>query len=348
MPPAATAARRVPWPERAPPPPQPQPQLQSRLLPKPTLTLLFLLALLARRADAQFAYFTTLFNQSSAKATAILQAQLEDSADLWQVFYPNKYLLPTDYYSFLPPNRATEYTQNVIFNPCQGYEYNCCFDTYGTPEYVVVDSDPNSQTYGTRSNVLDTGAVIDPTTSRLPDDELFIDNSCTGVNLPAPRTDCVMSRIARRPFASLPRCWNRNDTVVADGSCRSPADGSLLPLCIELAVTQTNFIIECDNDFKTDPHCGTFLEVHRPGFADKIGEARLRAMYPSGYRTTVLSTTYKGDQTRTLCYDSIKKGKFELWWVQRTRYNFVVERRIPFSIISPECDCEYDRPRALA
>jgi len=53
---------------------------------------------------------------------------------------------------------------------------------------------------------------------------------------------------------------------------------------------------------------------------------------------TVLSTTYKGDQTRTLCYDAIKKGRFELWWVQRTRYNFVVERRIPFTVISPECD----------
>jgi hypothetical protein len=98
-----------------------------------------------------------------------------------------------------------------------------------------------------------------------------------------------MSRVARRPFSSLPRCWNRNESIVADGSCRSPVDGSLLPLCIELAVTQTNFIVECANEFKADPHCGTFLEVHRPGFAEKIGEARLRAMYPSGYRMTVLA-----------------------------------------------------------
>ena len=156
-----------------------------------------------------------------------------------------------------------------------------------------------------------------------------------------------MSRVARRPFSSLPRCWNRNESIVADGSCRSPADGSLLPLCIELAVTQTNFIVECANEFKADPHCGTFLEVHRPGFAEKIGEARLRAMYPSGYRMTVLSTTYKGDQARTLCYDALKKGRFELWWVQRTRYNFVVERRIPFSVSSPECDWDDSNNRYL-
>ena len=156
-----------------------------------------------------------------------------------------------------------------------------------------------------------------------------------------------MSRVARRPFSSLPRCWNRNESIVADGSCRSPVDGSPLPLCIELAVTQTNFIVECANEFKADPHCGTFLEVHRPGFAEKISEARLRAMYPSGYRMTVLSTTYKGDQARTLCYDALKKGRFELWWVQRTRYNFVVERRIPFSVSSPECDWDDSNNRYL-
>ena len=334
----------------------PAPPLAPLSLP-PMLALLptlALLALLARPARAQYAQGTMLFVQTEAASTGLLQAQLQDSADLENVYYPNKYLLPTDYYSFLPPDRLSQYTQNVIFNPCQGYEFNCCFDTFGTPEYQRVDSEPYlasgqlNPNYGARSSVLDDGSIIDPTTSRLPDDEFFIDNSCTDVNMPYPRTDCVMSRVARRPFSKLPRCWNRNDTVVADGSCRSPVDGSPLPLCIELGVTQTNFIIECANEFQADAHCGTFLEVHRPGFAEKIGEARLRAMYPSGYRMTVLSTTYKGDKTRTLCYDALKKGKFELWWVQRTRYNFVVERRIPFSIISPECDCEYDRPRALA
>ena len=103
-------------------------------------------------------------------------------------------------------------------------------------------------------------------------------------------------------------------------------------------MTQTSFINACANDFAEDPHCGTFLEVHWPGFAVKLGEVRLRAMYPSGYRMTVLSTTYMGDQSRTLCYDPLKQGHYELWWVQRTRWAFIVERRMRFKITSPQCD----------
>jgi hypothetical protein len=150
-------------------------------------------AFLARPACAQYAQGTNLFVQTASAATGILQAQLQDSEDLENVYYPNKYILPADYYSFLPPDRLSQYTQNVIFNPCQGYEYNCCFDTYGTPEYQVVDSSPklpdgsDNPNYGLRTSVLDDGSIIDPTTSRLPDDEFFIDNSCTGVNLPASR-----------------------------------------------------------------------------------------------------------------------------------------------------------------
>ena len=235
----------------------------------------------------------------------------------------------------------------MIFDPCNGYEFNCCFDTYGTPEFVRVDSDPTSPTYGSSQQVFDDGTILDPTVSRLPDDSYYIDNSCTGPGLPYPRTDCVLSRIAASPFPILPRCWNRNDTLVANRNCRSPLDGSVLPLCIEVAVTQTSFIVECGGEFVDDEHCGTFLEIHRPGYADKISEVRLRGMYPSGYRMTVISTTYKANAAQTICYDQIKKGLFEIWWVQRTRYNFIVERRVPFQIISPECDWDDPNNRYL-
>jgi hypothetical protein len=62
---------------------------------------------------------------------------------------------------------------------------------------------------------------------------------------------------------------------------------------------------------------------------------------------TVISTTYKGDPNRTICYDQIKQGKFEMWWVQRTRHNLVVERRVPFTVISPECDWDDPNNRYL-
>jgi hypothetical protein len=306
-----------------------------------------LIALGLERAAAQYADGTTLFTETMGLANAVLNTSITNLPDLEMIFYPNKYRLPTDYYTFLPPDRAADYTQNVIFNPCQGYEYNCCSDTYGTPEYLIVDSDPASPGYGTRQQQLDDSSTLDPTASRLPDDEFFVDNSCTGANQPPGRTDCVIARVARRAPSMFPRCWNRNDTVVADQPCRSPFDGSVLPLCIELGVTQTNFVVECGGAFANDPHCGTFLEVHRPGFALSVGEVRLRGMYPSGYRMTVISTTYMQDSGRTLCYDEIKKGNYELWWVQRTLYNFVVERRIPFRVISPECDWDDPNNRYL-
>lgn len=68
--------------------------------------------------------------------------------------------------------------------------------------------------------------------TRYPDDEYFIDPECTGML--EPRTDCVAQRTARKEFSKRPRCWNFNDTIVADASCRSPVDGSTLPTCFEV------------------------------------------------------------------------------------------------------------------
>lgn len=312
------------------------------------LVILFLSSsFVVRPTHGQYIIGSYLYNQTYAEGNSLLTAQLRDHPDLENIFYPNKYRLPRDFYVYQPPNRDTEYTQNVILNPCSNYEYDCCFDTYGTPEYSYVENNASLATYGTRSTLNDDGDVMDIDTSRRPDDELFIDESCEGENLPLGRTDCVMSRVARRSFSLLPRCWNVNDSVIADANCRSPADGTPLPLCLEVAVTQTAFILECGGDFATNEHCGTYLEIHRPARADKLSEVRLRAMYSSGYRMTVISTSYKGDSGRTICYDPIKKGAYEIWWVMRTLYNFIVERRIPFKVVSPECDWDPENNRFL-
>ena len=309
--------------------------------------LLILVLLFSRLSSAQYAMNTVLYNQTLATGNLVLTGQVTDNMYLEDIYYPNKYILPTDFYTYKAPNRDKEYTQNVIFNPCEGYSHDCCSDTYGTPEYLSVNSDPKSINYGIRRQRLDDGSTLLQAVSRLPDDQLYIDDSCQGLNLPPGRTDCYEVRLARKPFPILPRCWNRNETVIGDGTCRSPSDGSSLNLCIELGITQTGFIYECGGEFKEDPHCGTFLEIHRPGFADKVSETRLRGLYPSGYRMTVISTTYKGDPNRTICYDQIKQGKFEMWWVQRTRHNLVVERRVPFTVISPECDWDDPNNRYL-
>lgn len=201
--------------------------------------------------------------------------------------------------------------------------------------------------FGTRTRTYADGSALADEVSRRPDDELFIDETCEDEYLPEGRADCVMPRIARRPPRVMPRCWNWNESVVADQPCRAPADGSPVELCLEVGITQSAYVVECGGKAMTDPHCGTFLEIHRPGRADKLSETRLRGSYPSGYRMTIISTTYKRHSSRVICYDPIKQGNYEAWWVQRTFYNFIVERRIPFRVISPECDWDPQNNRFL-
>ncbi|KAA0146079.1 hypothetical protein FNF29_08267 [Cafeteria roenbergensis] len=138
----------------------------------------------------------------------------------------------------------------------------------------------------------------------------------------------------------LPRCWNHNSSVIANEPCRAPADGAMIPLCLQLGVTQTAYIVECGGEFRNDPNCGTFLEIHRPGRREVLAQARLRGQFASGYRSTVISTTYRGNSSRVLC-----EGAHELWWVQRTRHRWVVEAILPFHISSPRCDWDLTNNR---
>lgn len=130
-----------------------------------------------------------------------------------------------------------------------------------------------------------------------------------------------------------PRCWNHNDSIVAHASCRAPLDGAELPLCMEVGITQTAYIPECGGKYLDDASCGTFLEIHKPGDPTILSDVRLRGQYASGYRMAVISTTYMRNLSRIIC-----EGDHEVWWVHRTRWAWVVERRIPFNIKSPRCD----------
>jgi hypothetical protein len=92
---------------------------------------------------------------------------------------------------------------------------------------------------------------------------VVLDESCTDVYTPDPH--CLVERVRRTDYPVLPRCWNHNDTVLAGVPCRAPKDGSPIGMCLELGFTQSAYIVECGGRYKNDPHCGTFLEIHRPG-----------------------------------------------------------------------------------
>ena len=259
---------------------------------------------------AQFGSGSQQYNESVAAAEQNVTLGLEMAPGLEEIYFPQLTVLPIDTYVPKTADSAAAYTQNVIFDPCRGYAYNCCNDTYGTPEFIAYVANPAATNYGTEQYYAADGSVMNKVDSRRPDDELYINEDCTGPS--TPNINCVIARLAARPFPVMPQCWNYNASVVADKPCRAPADGSNVDLCIEVGITQTAFIVECGGQYATSSHCGTFLEVHRPGSDEVLAETRLRGMYTSGYRMSLISSTYKQAPNQVICSDPITMGRYEV------------------------------------
>jgi hypothetical protein len=111
-------------------------------------------ALLAR---GQFPENGGLYNQELKKQNEYLDFILQNHPDLENIFFPNKYMIPKDFYADKP---TTDYLMTVTFDPCRGHDYNCCNDTYGTPEWRTIDDVPTSPTFGGDILTTETGAVL--------------------------------------------------------------------------------------------------------------------------------------------------------------------------------------------
>jgi hypothetical protein len=290
---------------------------------------------------AQYLAGSGLYQQEVERVAAKLDNELQNHPDLEDKYFPEKYLLPVNFYR---EEYTTDYTMNVIFDPCRHSGFDCCKDTYGVPEFRLFETNNRSSKFGDEIFLKENGRPLDPFArcatlrrvavvppwwlqrerrvlsrvltvrasvtwtwcrSRRPNDDLVLDEGCLGrFN---PDVGCVERRMRRVDATLTPECWNYNDTVVAGIRCRAPFDGSILEACVELGFTQTAWIVECGGKYATDPHCGTFLEIHLPGDPTILAETRLRGQLTSGYRMTVMSTTFKGDSSRTLCV-----GKYEV------------------------------------
>jgi hypothetical protein len=107
---------------------------------------------------------------------------------------------------------------------------------------------------------------------------------------------------------------------------------------MEVGYMQTAYIVQCRGEFAHAPNCGTYLEIHSPDDEAVLSQVQLPGGFQAGYRMSGLNTTYLGNSSRLLCYNSVSSGQYEVWWVHRTRSNRIIERILPFRILAPVCD----------
>ena len=150
----------------------------------------------------------------------------------------------------------------------------------------------------------DRGQLKTLETSRRADDEVVVAEECTGINEPFPY--CMGVRLQKKKYSQMAACTDNNETVNAMLDCYS-VDGFLSPHCIQIAYSQSSFIHICGGDFADDPHCGTYLEVHRlngsPYDPEEVllSDQKITTRETSGMVTTTLPLFYKGDPTKILC-----------------------------------------------
>ncbi|KAG6960987.1 hypothetical protein JG688_00009340 [Phytophthora aleatoria] len=255
----------------------------------------------------------------------------------------------TDIYSFVEP---TEFVIGLLLDPCRNHPVDCCNDRFGEPAYV-----DSSATIAEKISLVDeSGATLDVSVSRIGDRPSIFDQNCylddnlvpyrlqktltrSGLTVTKNYTNsgCIGRLRALVPMEEVvrPACWDYNDSINALDSCYN-VDGRKQDTCVAVGFMQTSHIVQCGGAFELSNHCGTFLELHEPGNEKILSQTRLMRQYPSGFRTTTLPLFFQGDRTRTICM-----GDYEIWWVQRTRYNFIAQKKKKFRITSPQCDFDF-------
>lgn len=82
------------------------------------------------------------------------------------------------------------------------------------------------------------------------------------------------------------------------------ADGSRGSHCAQIGYTQNAYVLVCQGN---QTHCGTFVEVHQLGGTPytlettKLSEVQISQHSATGYFTTVLPLTWRGNASRVLC-----------------------------------------------
>ena len=283
---------------------------------------------------AQFAKDTMQFTIENLNQENMLVDQiLASNQPLNEFLHPASSLLGKDAVYFDYPG-AAEYSLNIIVDPCRGLDPGCCMNVYGVAEYpsllrsyMELERVLKYPIIGNESEVsinynliYEDWSPVAPANRRGVDDSTVFDVRCQKVGVPY--SFCQGLHFAYVRSGYRPACQDYNQTLNALAGCTAP-NGTYSPLCVSVAYTQTAFIPQC-TDYKhdsngnvitdsngnpvLDPHCGTFLEIHRahgtPYATDEnfvISSVRIETRNVSGYNTAILPLTYNNIANRSLC-----------------------------------------------
>eukprot|EP00605_Chrysophyceae_sp_TOSAG23-4_P000970 GSChrysophyteH1.ASY1.ANO1.1070.1 assembled CDS len=276
------------------------------------------LACVLRLTEAQYRDYTEKYKEvmrfENAKLTDTLY---EINEDMIEHFKPEASLLFNDGFIYVYPT-SEEFRIGLLIDPCRGHTdpWGCCMNVFGVPEYPAMKVTGHTQervinypVLGNETEVqinfvisYETGNAVPTFAQRSPDDEEVHDLKCEGPGVPF--SYCAGKNYGFRKSQLLPACMDNNQSLNTLADCFEP-DGTTSSNCVAVAYSQNAFIGLCADD--SDPHCGTFLEVHQiegtpyTFQTDVISEKRITTRQVSGYYTTTLPMTWFGNPRKVLC-----------------------------------------------
>lgn len=266
----------------------------------------------------QFAEDSSQYKLLMKEETLLLYDEVTSNDDVNLYFNPQNALINADNYISDYPDPIF-YRINILVDPCKHLNYNCCIDTFGSPEYPSMKINPLEQARVYKPLLLGAddevtanynlvyadGTSVPASTKRGADDDVIHNVTCEARNEPKPSTHCMSKHIAFNRSSERPACNDNNFSVNALQACYY-IDGTLSKFpCFQVGYSQNALIGQCSDD--AGPHCGTYLELHMPNgspYQDEsvvIAEAKLETREVSGVNTTVLPLTWRGNNTKVIC-----------------------------------------------